>query len=81
VAAGLLAEPRIAEAVRRRVAILLPQQHQRHARPAQLAMYRGPIQLELTSSVQSRNAWTHSNMKVSGYDTERLAMRISVGRF
>ena len=39
------AEPRIAEAVGGCVAILLPQQHQRHARAAQLAMHNRPIRL------------------------------------
>jgi hypothetical protein len=39
------AEPRIAEAVRACVAILLPQQHQRDVRAPQLAMHERPIGL------------------------------------
>ena len=38
-------KPRIAEAVGRRVAVLLPQQHQRHVWSAQLAMNERPIRM------------------------------------
>ena len=41
----MLAEPAVAEAVRRPAAILVPEQRQRHVGPAQLEMDRRPIRL------------------------------------
>ena len=41
----VLAEPGIAEGLGRAVAVFLPQQHERDARPAQFAMDQGPIGL------------------------------------
>jgi hypothetical protein len=38
-----IAEPRVAESVGRRRAVFLPQQRQRHVRPPQIAMHRGPV--------------------------------------
>ena len=38
-----IAEPRVAEPVGCRRAVFLPQQRQRHVRPPQIAMHRGPV--------------------------------------
>jgi multidrug resistance efflux pump len=68
---------RIAEAVRRGVAILLPQQHQRHARPAQLAMHDGPIRL--WALISGQIGWRRIE-PIAGHRHPALVATASSGR-